>query len=212
MEYIEGTDLAALLRERGKLPPQESIGIGLAIADALGALKDSGIIHRDVKPANVMLDREGTVKLADFGIAKIVGYETITMTGQLPMTMAYAAPEVWEGSSSHQSDLYALGVVLYQCLVGAPPFTGNYGALYRQHTSVPPDLGVLPEEAPPSLRELIRLCLEKDPEARPQDASACLELLRKAESELAGAGWRRFYQAPASLARRNAGATSASRS
>ena len=78
------------------------------------------------------------------------------MTGQLPMTMAYAAPEVWEGNASHQSDLYSMGVVLYQCLVGTPPFSGNYGALYKQHTGMPPDLDALPLETPPSLRELIR--------------------------------------------------------
>jgi hypothetical protein len=184
MEYIEGTDLASLLRERSKLSPEETIRIGTAVADALCALNQAGIIHRDVKPANVMVDRQGIIKLTDFGIAKIVGYETAGMTG-LPMTMAYAAPEVWEGSASHQSDLYALGILLYQCLTGSPPFAGNnFGELYRQHASTPPDMEALPPETPPSLTEVIRLCAEKDPAARPGDAAVCLELLHRAQGEL----------------------------
>jgi serine/threonine-protein kinase len=184
MEYVEGNDLASLLREQGKLAPSETIRIGVGVADALCALNQAGIVHRDVKPANVMVDRLGTIKLTDFGIAKIVGYETVTMTGQLPMTMAYAAPEVWEGYASHQSDLYALGIVLYQCLTGSPPFIGNYGELYRKHSSVPPDMEALPAETPPSLREAIQLCLEKDAGARPNGAAACIDLLHQAEAEM----------------------------
>jgi Tol biopolymer transport system component/predicted Ser/Thr protein kinase len=184
MEYIEGTDLASLLRERGTLPLDETVRVGLAVADALRALEQAGIIHRDVKPANVMLDRRGTVKLADFGIAKIVGYDSTSVTGQVPMTMAYAAPEVWEGYASHQSDLYALGILLYQCLTGSPPFVGNYGELYRKHTSVPPNMEALPPETPQSLREAIALCLEKEAGARPRDAAACTKLLHQAEAEI----------------------------
>lgn len=185
MEYIQGTDLAALLRQRGTLPPAEVVRIGLAVTDALQALNEAGIIHRDVKPANVMIERDdGTVKLADFGIAKIVGFDTITVTGQLPMTMAYAAPEVWEGSATHLTDLYAVGILLYQCLCGAPPFTGNYGSLYRQHTTTPPNLELLPEGTPPALREAVRVCLEKDPTARIQHAAACNALLQQASEEL----------------------------
>jgi serine/threonine-protein kinase len=153
MEYVEGDDLSARLKREGKLSAGQTIEIGLAISDALGALNEAGIIHRDIKPANVMTDRDGVIKLADFGIAKIVGYETMTMTGQAAMTMAYAAPEIWDdgsafGRPSHKSDLYAMGVLLYQCLTGDTPFRGNYGALYKAHLERTPDIKALPPETP----------------------------------------------------------------
>ena len=167
MEYIDGTDLAGLLRDKGKLPLDQTLEIGLAVADALRALNEAGIVHRDIKPANVMMDQTGKIKLADFGIAKIVGYETVTMTGQIALTMAYAAPEVWDeedvafGHPSHKSDLYALGTLLYQCLMGSTPFQGSYGTLYKAHRERPPNIASLPAEAPASLREIVRHCLAK---------------------------------------------------
>src|SRR5205823_5258505 len=123
MEYVEGSDLSALLKDGGRLSSEKTIDIGIGVSLALAALNEAGIVHRDIKPANVMVDSKGVVKLADFGIAKIVGYETVTMTGQVALTMAYAAPEVWDddspfGRPSHRSDLYALGILLFQCLTG----------------------------------------------------------------------------------------------
>ena len=101
------------------------------------------------------------------------------------MTLKYAAPELWEGrDATHESDLYAMGVLLYQCLAGGPPFTGTYFTLRLGHTGTPPDLDALPPETPMALRELIRQCLEKDPAARPTDAAACIRLLERAAAEL----------------------------
>jgi len=182
MEFIEGEDVARLLERRGTISVPETIHIGLGVADALQALGRTGIIHRDVKPANVMLDHEGFVKLTDFGIAKIAGFATVTSTGQLPLTTAYAAPEVWEGEPTHQSDLYSLGVLLFHCMVGEPPFRGTVAQVYRQHLSKDPDLARLPAETPGPLRELIRQCLEKDAANRPRDAAVVIEMLHRAEA------------------------------
>lgn len=184
MEYLEGSDLASVLDAEGKLPQQQVIDIGEAVADALSALARVGIVHRDVKPANIMLGPDGSVKLADFGIAKIVGFDTMTSTGQLPLTMAYAAPEVWDGKATGASDLYALGVVLYQCLTAQLPFVGSYHEVYQAHMSKAPDLDILPPETTPTLRSLIESCMAKETSARPADPATVLAALDEARGEL----------------------------
>ena len=110
MEFIRGMDLRAELGQRPSLPQDEVIRIGLGIADALAALHVLGIIHRDVKPANIMLDLRGRIKLTDYGVAKILGLGVSDRTMQNPFSPPYAAPEVWQHRPSTASDLYALGV------------------------------------------------------------------------------------------------------
>lgn len=185
MEFVNGTSLAEDLRTRGRFSQQEVIEIGLGIAAALQALQTVGIVHRDVKPSNVLIDRGGTVKLTDFGIAKIAGYDAVTVTGQLPLSISYAAPEVWEGKAEHRSDLYALGVLLYQCLCGTLPFRGAYAELFYQHRSQEPDLTALPPNTAPSLIDLISICLRKEPGERPESAATCIALLTRAREEIA---------------------------
>ena len=187
MEYIEGRNLRARIDVEGPLGVEETLRIGRAVAEALRVLNDARIIHRDVKPANVMITAQGVPKLTDFGIAKIVGYESVTLTG-VPMSPAYTAPEAWEENrASHYSDLYALGIMMYECLTGRPPFVGTYPQVYQAHLSREPDYDALPEKLP-SLFELLRKCLAKDPADRPADAAACLVLIEQAQSE-----WRERY-------------------
>jgi tetratricopeptide (TPR) repeat protein len=186
MEYIQGVDLGREIGQRGALPVHEVMRIAESIADALAALQQAGIIHRDVKPANVMIDAQGTIKLTDFGIAKIVGIDTMTSTSQMPMSMAYAAPEAWDGHSSHLSDHYAFGALLYHCLTGRPVFGGSYAEIYRHHLATTPDLAALPPDVPPSLTRLIGQCLEKDASRRPGSAIAIQRALASARAELSG--------------------------
>ncbi len=186
MEYIEGEDLAREIARRGALPLDEVLRIGEGIADALATLQRAGIIHRDIKPANVITDTHGVVKLTDFGIAKIVGVDSATATGQISLSMAYAAPEVWDGKATQLSDHYAFGALLYQCVTGRAVFSGNYAEIYRHHLQTPPDLDALPAETPLALRDMIGDCLAKEPEQRPQNATLLLAAIEAARHELNG--------------------------
>ena len=185
MEFVDGTNIRDELAAKGPLPQEEVIRIGLELADALRALHRVRIVHRDVKPANILLDQQGEVRLTDFGIAKILGYEeTVTLTQQNLLSAPYAAPEVWEGAPNPSSDLYAFGAVLFEMLAGRPPFQGDLMDLFRQHRSDEADMGLLPAPTAPSLRELLHQCLRKSLGERPPNAEACIRMLERAREEL----------------------------
>ncbi|MBF6331330.1 protein kinase domain-containing protein [Nocardia transvalensis] len=123
MEYVDAPSLAALMREKGPLDPQEVARIGAKVAGALAAAHDAGIVHRDVKPANILVSDSGTVKITDFGISRAVGDVTVTSTGFLAGTPAYLSPEIARGENPEpSSDVFALGSTLYAAVEGAPPF------------------------------------------------------------------------------------------
>ena len=126
MEYIQGVTLEKILQDRGSLPWQEVVELGIQICDALQYAHDKGMIHRDLKPSNLMVTNDGKIKLTDFGIAKDLDKTALTATGRTLGTAAYMAPSRFGAPAlSHKTDLYALGIVLYQMLVGKPAFEGS---------------------------------------------------------------------------------------
>ncbi|MEX2627558.1 MAG: protein kinase, partial [Ilumatobacteraceae bacterium] len=128
MEHVDGPSLRDVLRERGRLEPMVVAAIGEQVAAALGEAHAHGLVHRDVKPANILLASDGTVKVTDFGIAKALSGADATLTspGTVVGTAAYVAPEQLEDASvDARADIYALGVVLYECLTGRPAFSGD---------------------------------------------------------------------------------------
>jgi serine/threonine protein kinase len=177
MELVDGRDLAAVLAGRGPLAPGEAARIADQMLAALGAAHARGLVHRDVKPGNVLLTRDGTAKLTDFGIAKAAADATggLTLTGQVLGTPRYLAPEQAAGKrATPRSDLYAVGVVLYEMLAGEPPFTGDTAmalALAHQQAPVPP-LAERRPGLPEALVATAERALEKDPARRFADADA----------------------------------------
>lgn len=144
MEYVDGTDLAHLIRERKKLSPNAAAPLLHQAADALVAAHAAGIVHRDVKPSNILVDRSGQVKLTDFGIARLAGDPTLTQTGLVTGSPAYLAPEVASGHRGDAAaDVWSLGATLFHALSGRPPYgDGNHvlSELYRLVNEEPPRL------------------------------------------------------------------------
>jgi serine/threonine-protein kinase len=187
MEYVPGKSLAELLRERGRLPVAEAVGITAQIANALAAAHGAGIIHRDIKPGNVMVLPSGEAKVLDFGIARAAADVALTRTTMVLGSAPYIAPEVALGRSADQrSDIYSLGCVLYEMLTGRPPFVGDLPAVVMsQHTNAEPQPPrELVPEIPAALEALVLQMLAKNPADRPQQAAELPATLRSAQTEL----------------------------
>ncbi|MET9590977.1 serine/threonine-protein kinase [Streptomyces sp. NPDC006516] len=165
MQYVDGPSLADAAKESGEVEPREAARIGLHVLSALRAAHGAGVLHRDVKPANVLLARDGQVLLTDFGIAAIEGDSTITRTGELVGSIDYLAPErVRGGDPGPASDLWSLGATLYTAVEGTSPF--------RRSSPISTMQAVVTEEPPPPLRggalaPVITALLRKDPADRP---------------------------------------------
>lgn len=180
MELLAGETLAERLR-RGPLPWGEAVRIATEVAEALEAAHRAGVVHRDVKPANVMLTRDGGVKVMDFGIAAAAWAPTITASGVALGTATYVSPEQASGARvTPASDVYSLGVVLYEMLAGRPPFVAETAvAVATLHvTTQPPPLLELAPHVPEELVDVIARALAKDPSRRPPTGGALAALLR----------------------------------
>jgi DNA-binding winged helix-turn-helix (wHTH) protein/tetratricopeptide (TPR) repeat protein len=165
LAFYEGETLQRKL-ERGSLPLPEAVGIARQIARGLAAAHSRQIVHRDVKPANIVVLTDGTVKLLDFGLAKMVGATSLTRLGASPGTPAYKSPEQTRGEKvDPRSDLWALGVVLYEMVTGRQPFGGDYeqAMIYSILNETPRPLD---DSCPPELTEVIERALKKDPAER----------------------------------------------
>ncbi len=179
MEFVDGPNLRRVLDAKGPLQIRETVRIGREVAAALDAAHRQGIVHRDVKPANVLVPPGMAVKVTDFGIAKAGGSE-LTRTGTVVGTARYLAPEQLRGEPvDARTDIYALGLVLYEMLVGELPFHGDTEmqiALARLSTAPAPIRQARPD-APAGLARLVMACLAVDPAGRPASAQAVADAL-----------------------------------
>ncbi|MFN8010298.1 MAG: serine/threonine-protein kinase [Holophagaceae bacterium] len=177
MEFVDGEDLESLLRRVGRLSEAKALEVGRQLCAGLQAAHDQGVVHRDLKPANVMIDGRGRARITDFGLAAMGAQRP----GELAGTPAYMAPEQFRGEpATPRSDLYALGLVLYEVCTGRRPFHADSLAAWRQAhlEEVPSHPGAQVGGLDPGLERLILRCLEKDPVRRPASAAQVAAALR----------------------------------
>jgi serine/threonine protein kinase len=180
MELVEGETLAERIEARGRLPWPEALAIGEQVARALAAAGAHGVVHRDVKPANILLGADGRAKVTDFGIAKAAASATLTGTGMVLGSANYVAPEQAQGNGvGPAADQYSLGCVLFEAVTGEPPYRGGSAvAIATQHVSAPvPDPRERRPDLPAAVAELIRRAMSKSPGARFASAAAMADAL-----------------------------------
>ncbi|ACV79553.1 Stk1 family PASTA domain-containing Ser/Thr kinase [Nakamurella multipartita] len=187
MELVDGGTLRDLIRERGPLPVPVVLAVLDPLLDALAAAHAAGLVHRDVKPENVLISARGSVKIADFGLVRAVGSQTVATGDVILGTVAYLSPEqVATGVSDARTDVYAAGIVAFEMLTGRPPFEGDNPmsvAYQHVHSDVPaPSTRV--DDVPAQLDELIVAATARNPDDRPRDASAFLAELRDVRTAL----------------------------
>jgi len=184
MEFVDGPDLKSIILRKRQLPIQQVLQIGANIADGLDTAHNLGMVHRDVKPQNILVTHDGTAKITDFGIAKSGLSTAQTETGVTFGTADYISPEQAKGQpATAQSDIYALAVTLYEALTGQLPFTGDSAvAVALQHvSSKPPPIRRHNPNVSPALEQLILRALAKNPNDRPASAREFASLLRTQE-------------------------------
>jgi len=185
MELVEGPTLRELLDTEGRLAPERAGEIASRLASALGFAHGKAVIHRDVKPSNVLLPPDGGVKLADMGIARLLSPEALTATLSVRGTALYISPEQVRGDRvDPRADLYSLGCVLFEMLTGRTPFEGDLAALSYAHTHTPaPRVRSINPAVPAAMDELVAAMLEKDPDQRPPTGEGVQRSLAAAMSQ-----------------------------
>ncbi len=179
MEYVAGRDLAKVLRDNpAGLEPKRALEIALEVLEGLQYAHEQGVLHRDVKPSNILIEESGRARLADFGLARLAGPGSLTRTGVLLGTPEYMSPEQADGQEpDRRSDLYSLGIVLYEMLTGRPPFSAERPlAVLRMHHRQPAP--PLPAELPRGLPGIVAKALRKNPDDRWPTAAALAAALR----------------------------------
>src|SRR6476646_8358463 len=179
-ELIDGEDLATILRRSGTLPPRQAARIAAGVARALAAAHARGLVHRDIKPGNVLIGKDGQVKVVDFGIARAISEAQVTLPGTTLGSVHYFSPEQARGEpATAASDIYSLGIVLYEMLVGSRPWEGDSAAsvaLARLSGPIPDPMVVRPS-VPPDLASIVRRALALDPKDRWASASVMADAL-----------------------------------
>lgn len=186
MELVEGESLQARLRRDGPLAPEEARALARTLCGALEHAHAMGVLHRDVKPANVLLAADGRVVLVDFGLARVLGRESrLTLTGEVLGTPCYMAPEQANGQPcGPQADVYGVGATLYEALTGRPPLRGTsvIELLHQVLTVAPARPEALRPGLPAALSDVVMRCLEKEPARRPEGAAALADALERAST------------------------------
>ena len=187
MRLIDGTDLDRVIKQSGPMPPARALAILKQVASALDAAHAAGVLHRDVKPANILVTADDFAYLVDFGIANAEAEQKLTQMGDVIGTWTYMSPERFSGELevTARADIYALGCVLFEALTGGPPYQGDRVSLIGAHVSGPiPKLSAR-IGLPPALDAVIARAMAKRPEDR---YATCGEFVRAAEAAVSGAG------------------------
>jgi len=200
MEFVPGEDLKSLIRRIGQLTIGKTIFIGMQICEGLAEAHRLGVVHRDLKPQNIMIDQEGHVRIMDFGIARSLQREGLTQADMIIGTPEYMAPEQFEGAEiDNRTDIYSLGVVLFEMLTGRLPFQGDspLSIACKHKSEFPQAPRQFNEQIPASLNQIILKCLEKKREHRYPNAADLYQDLRLAEQDLPRTGVTRREARPA---------------
>ena len=193
MEYIEGTNLKAILVQQGALPPDKAVRLLEDIVSGVAVAHAAGIVHRDIKPENVLISRSGDVKVTDFGLARQSDAPTMTVADGVLGSLSYVSPErlLHQAPVDFRSDVYSIGVVAFEMLTGHKPFTGDTAEIVTQHLNVDvPAPSSIMSGIPAWLDALVAACGKRDANARPADAGELLSMIRQGRLAMQAGGGR----------------------